>query len=511
MGTGAAVNTGDLITAAKMNLKLEDLTDVAQVELLDQSGAGTETLNFLVTENLSADRNLTITVNDAARTIDLGGNLTLANAFVTSGNNSLTLTTTGATNVTLPTTGTLAVLAANTFTGAQTFAGNVDTVINISSSPIIDIGADVFAAGIFIDIAYDTAEVLSGDLTGINIDFSGNLTFFTDADVFGYRIILSAYTQSSGDTTRIYGFTLPTAGAIVQDTTSGTVDWRGLNIVMPEITQTTGTVTAYGLHIEEGTVNSGTSAGIYVNAAIAIDLVTNGNRIDFDADNDTSIRASSDDVLTYEIGGVDAIVMRVDADSGAVATATIQAGTAVEIGISVVQTAMVVGTSGSLVIPYLESTGAAGTDALFGDQNGSIAINRDTDTGPTNTIEVRANGSWVSVAVTGYIIQSELDYTDPKNGKQYLTHPAQINADRTKIDETICFVCGDQMYAGQPGGIVMYPNAIIRNNDLHAIFGHAHPELEPEFVKLKEEVEQLREIVAERLPEVDRELVAAGR
>jgi len=52
------------------------------------------------------------------------GTLTIANgsSLITSGANSITLTSTGATNVTLPTTGTLAVLGtAQTFTAAQTF------------------------------------------------------------------------------------------------------------------------------------------------------------------------------------------------------------------------------------------------------------------------------------------------------------------------------------------------------------------------------------------------------
>ncbi len=175
MGTGSAVSTGDLIAAAKMNLKLEDLTDVAQVELLDNSGAGTNTMNIVVTETFSADRQLTVTMNDAARTIDLGGNLTLSADLITSGADSLTFTTAGATNVTLPTTGTLAILGANTFIAAQTFSGNVDTVVNISSSPIIDIGADVFVGGVFIDIAYDTAETITSALTGLNIDLGTNL------------------------------------------------------------------------------------------------------------------------------------------------------------------------------------------------------------------------------------------------------------------------------------------------------------------------------------------------
>ncbi len=60
---------------------------------------------------LTADRRLEFNVANANRVVSLAGNLTLANAFQTIGNFSLTLTTTGPTNVTLPTTGTLATLA----------------------------------------------------------------------------------------------------------------------------------------------------------------------------------------------------------------------------------------------------------------------------------------------------------------------------------------------------------------------------------------------------------------
>ena len=40
-----------------------------------------------------------------------------------------------------------------------------------------------------------------------------------------------------------------------------------------------------------------------------IDMVTNGNRIDLDTDNDTSIRASADDTITFEVGGSDLIAL----------------------------------------------------------------------------------------------------------------------------------------------------------------------------------------------------------
>lgn len=64
-------------------------------------------LSIVPGSNLTVARTLTITTGDAARTITLAGDLNIAADFITSGANSLTLTTTGATNVTLPTSGTL--------------------------------------------------------------------------------------------------------------------------------------------------------------------------------------------------------------------------------------------------------------------------------------------------------------------------------------------------------------------------------------------------------------------
>jgi hypothetical protein len=98
-GSGALVfGTSPTITGAT-------LTAVGTLALNDSDSAFD--LTIASTSTLSQARTLTIDVNDGARTISLGGDITTAAAFITSGANSLTLTTTGATNVTLPTSGTL--------------------------------------------------------------------------------------------------------------------------------------------------------------------------------------------------------------------------------------------------------------------------------------------------------------------------------------------------------------------------------------------------------------------
>src|SRR3990167_8987828 len=94
---------------------------------------GTHDLILKPGSNLTADRTLTLTTGDADRTISLAGNLTIAADFITSGANSLTLTTTGTTNVTLPTTGTLATLA-----GLETLTNKTINASTIENSSVID-------------------------------------------------------------------------------------------------------------------------------------------------------------------------------------------------------------------------------------------------------------------------------------------------------------------------------------------------------------------------------------
>jgi hypothetical protein len=107
--------TNKTLTSPDINGGTAD--DLTSLSIRDTSAAFDVIIAATSNPVLAADRTLTINVENANRSltlggnIDIAGNLTTANSFTTSGNFALTLTTTNTTGVTLPTTGILATLA----------------------------------------------------------------------------------------------------------------------------------------------------------------------------------------------------------------------------------------------------------------------------------------------------------------------------------------------------------------------------------------------------------------
>lgn len=121
-GTAEVVTLDATQTLSNKTMVGLTLTGVSSFSL--DNTAAAFNLNLASTDAaMAADRTLTYNTQNGNRTVTLAGDLTLGGAFVTSGVNSLTLTTTGATNVTLPTTGTLA-----TLTGTEVLTNKTATL-----------------------------------------------------------------------------------------------------------------------------------------------------------------------------------------------------------------------------------------------------------------------------------------------------------------------------------------------------------------------------------------------
>lgn len=140
-------------------------------------------------------------VDNTGKTITLGGNISTANAFTTSGNFALTLTSTGATNVTLPTTGTLATLAGsesltNKKLGSLTTNGLVTTSGGDGTLSVTTMGS-----GIATFLSTPTSANLAAALT--NETGTGSVVF-SDSAAFTGTVTFNSHAgiaTASGSTT----------------------------------------------------------------------------------------------------------------------------------------------------------------------------------------------------------------------------------------------------------------------------------------------------------------------
>lgn len=226
------------------------------------TGTGAFDLTIDNTENLTAGRTLTVTLNDVARTLNMGGNITTANSLITSGNFALTLTATATTNSTFPAgTDTLAGLGtAQTFTAKQTFTASTTEITALS----------------LLDTTYKPAlDVTSTDVVRIGGPASGGFsTLLFGGGTNNLTVVLDGSTSafsSSGPVTWTITATNSTAFAINRGTsTSNTVNFIAFNPFGTYAPTTSGAGTYKGINLSDFTINqTGTSNQVVTLISIA--------------------------------------------------------------------------------------------------------------------------------------------------------------------------------------------------------------------------------------------------
>lgn len=212
------------------------------------TGTGAFDLTLANSENLTAGRTLTLTLNNAPRTISLSGNVTTAADFTTAGANTLTLTTTGTTNVTMPTTGTLAVQnAVNTFSAINTFSALQQfTDIKFSSGKLYPTADSTTA--LQVTKADGTTRIMNFDTTNARVGINKTAGAF-DLDVNGAVNVGSTLTFLTLDATSLSTSTSTVTGLTANNSPSASNDY------VPYYSAADG-------RIRKATVSALTSAGV---------------------------------------------------------------------------------------------------------------------------------------------------------------------------------------------------------------------------------------------------------
>ncbi len=113
------------------------------------------------------------------------------------------------------------------------------------------------------DFGSSTTQGADLDITGLVLNLNTNLTANADADVTGINVQTPVLTSTEAVTTNYSVYNNSASGALTQNTAAGTINWRGLNLTMPNITATTGTITSDGVRVANGTITTGGTQSLF--------------------------------------------------------------------------------------------------------------------------------------------------------------------------------------------------------------------------------------------------------
>lgn len=170
--------------------------------------------------------------------------------------------------------------------------GSTIAAYNLAASPtrpVVDIKSNQ-TSGTMLGLGAQAATALAGTLTAINADLSTNISN-AEQSMTGLNVSFPATTAATGST--ITGLKV-SSGAVTN--ASGATEWKGLDITMPAMTETGGTLNSTGIKVTGVVAGTGTEKGIIVEDADVLISNTNGES------GQLQIQGNCSGITTFEAG-----------------------------------------------------------------------------------------------------------------------------------------------------------------------------------------------------------------
>ena len=281
-GTAGALNIG---TSALAKTITVGANTTSSITLIKGGTSSTGTTAATAAIGLSAATAGTIVIGGAAQTGAIylgeigGGAVTTVNIASGGATNNVVNIMDGAFKgiATIGNVTGATALNFKTGTGAQTFTSKVATGTTTSSAfvfagnslttgTLVDLDTSN-TSGTIVNLRFPSSSTQgAAALTGISLDLNTNVTTpvaAQDVTVINAKTPTISITSSTGN---YAAFNVGTAGAVTTNT--GTANWRGLNVVLPVLTQTAGTAVADGVRVlvpaSGAVVTGGTMSGINI-------------------------------------------------------------------------------------------------------------------------------------------------------------------------------------------------------------------------------------------------------
>lgn len=271
---------GNITTVGDLNVNGGNISSTgvlaiesATTNALTLNSGSTGTINIGVDSDAES---VNVGTGAGAKTVTVGSSNTTSQTTLQAGSGGVTIDASGQIGIGSASTSQINFTTDNTasndlvFNGGATFQDNLtvsgtngSVTLDGDASTLLDIDPNGITSGDVITNTFDSSTTQTGNFTMYSMDLNTNYSLATNYSTRGMSVKTPTASSTSAHTTEITAFYVTPGGHLT--TNPGTLSWHGLKIDNPNVTQTSGSLSANGVTVDIGTFTTGgTQVGLQV-------------------------------------------------------------------------------------------------------------------------------------------------------------------------------------------------------------------------------------------------------